>query len=125
MNDFSIESINESAFEKAMVSEFWGTKTWKQAAKDFALSGISDFPMEVPEGLDKMINLLSKFMSGLQSKSQNRDSLNYRVDLPVSLHTSEMAFPDYARIILFRSFQKVWLRRKFSNPSKEGMDDLL
>ncbi|MEX2595294.1 MAG: hypothetical protein WEC59_00080 [Salibacteraceae bacterium] len=98
----------------------WRKATLDQLAKDFNMAG-TDLPyFQGGENLEKIIHKLGSEIAKLRESPELWNNLNYRIDIPVNLLVEVKLNNEFAELYLFRSFQKVWLRRQFSaNSSKD------
>ncbi len=87
---------------------------WNQLKKDFDLSGIPNFPVVCPKELNSIIDSLSSFIRNAKNKTTNWDNVNYRIDMPQEIDYSSLSEHEYAQLLLWRIFQKVWIRRNYS-----------
>ncbi|MEZ4721586.1 MAG: hypothetical protein R2813_06870 [Flavobacteriales bacterium] len=107
--------INESELVRQLLSVELREATWQQLAKDARLSGSSSFPEHVPDNLPEMMKVVASFIKAVKSNNMLWFNIKYHIDLPTSLNFESMTDSVVAKLMIYRSLQKVWLRKQLSN----------
>jgi hypothetical protein len=117
---FQVSIQNE--FQKCMKELDWLKKTWQQLQKDFALSGLSLESLSEIETLAQIHEVLVLKVAQIKSDNRQFEQLLYRIDLPKKLDATLLEVNSLAEVMILRSFQKVWLRKYYSNNSGKRVD---
>lgn len=117
---FQVSIQNE--FQKCMKELDWLTKTWQQLQKDFSLSGLSLDSLSAIETLAQIHEVLVVKVAQVKSDNRQFEQLLYRIDLPKKLDATLLEVNSLSEAMILRSFQKVWLRKYYSNNSGKRVD---
>lgn len=82
------------------------------------LAGIGGLPDETPPDLHHMLIVLVAFIKEAKSTNPNWDNLNYRVDIADTMISSPLQPDEYAKSLVYRTAQKVWVRQQISASTK-------
>jgi len=122
-NNSFLPAISEQ-FELHMNSREWRVDAFNQLLKDFHLSGVSIDGVSEDFLLSDIIQVISRSILDVKSNKHQWDNLNYRIDIPVNIDIESLSIGEVSRLFLFRCFQKVWIRKHYSNSiPKDESDD--
>ncbi len=113
-------TIKYEEFERYLQQFDWLQATINQFLKDARMAGLDAPNLDPAQGAALVIEATTAWVDDLKGDHLGFQSFNYRVDLPSSVEPMNMATSEVATLYLFRCFQKVWLRKRFSEgPSKD------
>ena len=99
--------------------------TFNQLSKDFQLSGVSIESVSEEFDLTEIMRSITDSIQSVKSNKQQWDNLNYRIDLPTKIDIDCLSIEEASRLFLLRCFQKVWIRKHYSNSiSKDDVNDI-
>jgi hypothetical protein len=102
-------------FDVQMNAREWRVDTFNQLSKDFQLSGVPIDGVSEDYFLSEIIQVVSRAIQKVKSNKQQWDNLNYRIDVPTNIDIESLSNDELGRLFLFRCFQKVWIRKHYSN----------
>jgi inorganic triphosphatase YgiF len=102
----------------------WLEATLGQFAKDAQMAGTEPPDLDPRAGVQEVILLATEWTKRLMEDHSAFQSFNYRIDLPAKAFPAAMLPEDLATLYLFRCFQKVWLRRRFSEGGSKDADEI-
>lgn len=113
-------TVKYEEFERYLQQFNWLQATIDQLLKDARMAGLDAPNLSPEQGAASVIEATTAWVDELKDDQLGFQSFNYRVDLPNSVEPMNMATCELATLYLFRCFQKVWLRKRFSeDPSKD------
>ncbi|HAQ71698.1 MAG TPA: hypothetical protein DCR48_12050 [Flavobacteriales bacterium] len=125
MSDNSFSLIASQQFDIQMNSKQWRMDTFNQLSKDFQLSGVSIESVSEEFDLTEIMLAINDSIQSVKSNKQQWDNLNYRIDLPTKIDIDCLSIEEASRLFLLRCFQKVWIRKHYSNSiSKDDVNDI-
>lgn len=124
MSNNSFLSTISAQFDVQMNAREWRVDTFNQLSKDFQLSGVPIDVVSEDYFLSDIIQVISRSIQKVKSNKQQWDNLNYRIDVPTKIDIESLSSEEVSRLFLFRCFQKVWIRKHYSNsiPKDESND---